>query len=487
MRRSCIALLAWLVLAAAVHAHFIWIVPREAGGAKPTVVDVLFSENLKADSPELLKKIAGTKFFAQVGNRVVNVENKWTGEGAFQLALPEGGCSAVYGVCRYGVLQRGDSGPFLLMYYPKAILAHPVDKVEAAKSNAAPENQTPLEIVPIKGKAGTFQVLWRDQPLLAVSVTVHKPGDDKGIAIPVDVDGMFAIEETKAPAGTYGMRVNYVDNEEGKFEGKSYKESRHYATLVVSYPSAGAEKGPAGASLRNEQDIEATKLLAEARAARASWEGFPGFSADIEVAADGKLAKGRVNVDLKGKVHLELGDSSLTPWAKATLSSIVGHRRAAPESAPTPCAFVDADTHNPLGRAIRVLDDEFHSSYRVRDRQIIVVNRNMQDARFSITVMENQQNEEKQFLPACFTVSTWDLKTDALRSSETQHQTWRRVDRFDLPDTTTVVTARPGKPTGYTLNKGAHPEPTFEPDGQAVAGRLEARTLKLSNHQLGGS
>jgi hypothetical protein len=78
--------------------------------------------------------------------------------------------------------------------------------------------------------------------------------------------------------------------------------------------------------------------------------------------------------------------------------------------------------------------------------------------RFSITVMENRVNEQNQFLPACFTVSTWDLKTNALKSSQTHHQTWQRVGRFDLPETTTVVTAGSDK--------------------------LETRSLKLSNVKL---
>jgi hypothetical protein len=107
---------------------------------------------------------------------------------------------------------------------------------------------------------------------------------------------------------------------------------------------------------------------------------------------------------------------------------------------------------------VQVLNDEFHSSYRIRDRQVIVVNRMGRETRFTITVMENRLNEEKKFLPVSYVVNTWDAKTDALRSSDTFHQTWQRVGRFDLPDTLDVVTATQGK--------------------------LEARSLRLSNLQL---
>jgi hypothetical protein len=200
----------------------------------------------------------------------------------------------------------------------------------------------------------------------------------------------------------------------------------------------------------------ATKLLADAREARALYPNFPGFTADVEINLDGKVSRGRVEVSDKGKVALKLDDNAAETWAKHTLASIVGHRldNGAAEGE-TPCAFVDDDTHHPLGRAIRVLNDEFHSSYRIRDRQVIVVNRHVPGSRFTITVMENILTREKKFLPACYVVNTWDAKTDTLTSSETHHQTWQRVGEFDLPKKTLSV--------------------------KATAGKLESRGIQLSN------
>jgi hypothetical protein len=217
---------------------------------------------------------------------------------------------------------------------------------------------------------------------------------------------------------------------------------------VAAVPARPAEKA----------DPAATKLLAEARAARARWDHFPGFSADLEVNLDGKITTGRVQVNSRGKLEMKLNDEAAEKWARGTLASTVAHRLDNTASLETPCAFADDNADHPLGRAIRVLNDEFHSSYRIRDRQIIVVNRRMEDVRFTITVLENLRNREKQFLPADFVVNSWDLKTDALRSSETHHQTWERVGDFDLPATTLVV--------------------------RATTGKLEARSLRLSNHTL---
>src|SRR5262249_21352149 len=124
----------------------------------------------------------------------------------------------------------------------------------------------------------------------------------------------------------------------------------------------------------------------------------------------------------------------------------VGHRMSDGGGGPdTPCAFADDVTDHPLGRAIQVLNDEFHSSYRIRDKQVIVVNRSTKESRFTITVMENRLNPEKKYLPASYVVNYWDLKTDALMRSDTHFHTWTRVGTFDLPESLTVVSATPGK------------------------------------------
>jgi hypothetical protein len=211
-------------------------------------------------------------------------------------------------------------------------------------------------------------------------------------------------------------------------------------------------------------DPAATRLLADARAARANWTAFPGFTADVEVNLDGHTSRARVEVKADGKLTLDAAgpplDRQAENWVRHELGSVVGHRLDSGTDLETPCAFADEDADHPLGRAIRVLNDEFHSSYRIRDRQIIVVNRQMpqQGVRFTITVLENRLNDEKHYLPVSFVVNSWDLKSNTLTSSEAHHQTWQRVGKFDLPESITVVTA--------------------------TGDKQEARNLKLANCKL---
>jgi hypothetical protein len=188
-------------------------------------------------------------------------------------------------------------------------------------------------------------------------------------------------------------------------------------------------------------DPAASKLLADARAARATWEKFPGFTANIEVNLDGQVSRGRARVDASGHVSLQGLDPPAQDWARPMLSSVVGHRLDSDSGQKTACIFGDGGPDHPLGREVRILGDEYHSSYRIRDRQIRVVNREGKGQKFTITVLRNLTNPQGKFLPASYVVDYWDAKTGALIKSTAFHQTWIRKGNFDLPGTTLAITA----------------------------------------------
>jgi hypothetical protein len=460
MTRWC-ALFLLAVAVTPVRAHFIWIVPDKLEEER-TTVRVIFSDSLEPGSPDLLAKIARTKLSVCGRDGLPAPLDLGAGKEGARIAILEGkGPWVVVGECRYGVVRRGADKPFLLVYWPKTY-------VRRSASEPLPhcKEKQLLEITPVEDERAAYDVSWKGKPLPGAEVAVVALGETKAREMKTDGRGRISLAGTKG--GIYGIRARHVEDVRGTEDGKPYDTVRHYATLVVELSpvtSSSAEAPPKDvprpARVVANADPDATRLLTEARAARASWENFPGFTADVVVNLDGRtVSRGRVEVKSDGKVALELGDKDAATWARRELGSIVGHRLPGGNDSPTPCAFADDDETNPLGRAIRVLNDEYHSSYRIRDRQITVVNRAMPQAgiRFTITVLENRRNEEGNFLPVSFVVNTWDQKSNALQSSEAQHQTWVRVGKFDLPQTLLVVTAKEGK--------------------------QEARSLKLSNHQL---
>lgn len=436
-----------LAFAPPLHAHFIWLLPPEK--SEPAV-RMIFSENTQPDRPALLQKIAQTELTVRAAaGKTTSIKHEMAKD-AWQASLPVKGFHEVVGVCRYGVVQHVESEPFLLNYYAKTFLglddwSHPPALFGSAW------DKLPLEIVPVlpKKRQPQLRVLWQGKPLADAKVVLQVPGSEDAVEVKTDKDGIFPLTEPKK-GGLYGIRVGHKEDRKGEFDGKKYQEVRHYSTLVLAIP-AGYEPQSAG-------NPAATKLLAEARAARALYRDFPGFRADLAVNIEGDVKHGKVEVSDTGKVTLKLDDAEAAKWAKSTLSSIIGHRLSGGPEEETPCAFVDEDEAHPLGRAIRVLNDEFHSSYRIRDRQVIVVNRQVPGARFTITVMENVETKEKKFLPTCYVVNTWNAKSDTLISSETHHQTWQRVGAFDLPKETITV--------------------------KATAGKLESRSIQLTKIQL---
>ncbi|MCI0465361.1 MAG: DUF3386 family protein [Gemmataceae bacterium] len=460
MKRWCAVLLMLAVCAVPAQAHFVWIVPLK--GAEALSAQVIFSDDLEPDRSVPIKKIEQTELFV-LGARKATPLKKTTVEGknAYQVTVPGKGPAVIAGVLRYGVIQRGKAEPFRLTYYAKALVGGTLQ--EAPAEFWKPTRLLPLDIVLIEGKSKA-RVLWEGQPVAGAEVSLLVPGQKESVERTTDKDGTFALERPTA-AGLYAIRANRVEAKGGEEGGKKYKESRYYTTLTFAVRAAGGggagagEQARAGGAKVPPADPVATKLLRDARAARATWKDFPGFIADLEVNHGGKTVKGKFEVSADGKVKVELSDANLKAWAQRQLRSVVDHRIDNSAERDTPCAFVDDNTDHPLGRAIRVLNDELHSGYRIRDRQIIEVNRQMQDFRFTITVLENQVTAEKKFLPVSYVVNTWDLKSGALRSSAAFHDTWQRVGAFDLPATILVVT-------------GTAPS------------ALDARTIRLSNHKL---
>lgn len=237
MRRWALTVLTLAGTAAAAPAHFIWIVPGAPADGKATA-QVIFSDSLRPDGPELLARIKQTELFARSADGKT-APVKWTdGKDAYHVKASEKGPSVVGGVCRYGLFQRGEAPPFLLMYYPKALLAAPAHGTPLFQQAA---DRLPLEIVPAKD-AGTFVVLWQGKPLAGADVVILVPGKDKDVERKTDKQGAFTLE--LAGKGVYGMRVRHTEAKEGEHDGKPYKEVRHHATLAFEHGEARPGKAP---------------------------------------------------------------------------------------------------------------------------------------------------------------------------------------------------------------------------------------------------
>jgi hypothetical protein len=330
---------------------------------------------------------------------------------------------SVIGECTYGVLGGGKRTPFLLRHYPKAVAGRP-EEIRALQ----PKAEIPFEIQIREDKDTLTFVALRDGKPVPNAAFSAALANLKEHTFKADAEGKA--QWKPASSGYYAVYTSQRLKEAGSHQGQKYEEIREFTTLAFSWPLQ-----PQGA------DPEAVKLFQEAISARASWHQFPGFSAEIKALADGRSWRGTAKITPKGDVELNEEDDIVAPWVREQMESMVLHRVARSSEKPPILRFADSDREHPMGRLLIFQGGKFASSYRVKDQQIMVVNRSLGKTNMTITVLDNDQNAEKKFLPRSYTVQYWDAVSGNLQRTETIQNRWTRLGSWDLPTLLTVLTS----------------------------------------------
>ncbi|HEY7312183.1 MAG TPA: DUF3386 family protein [Gemmataceae bacterium] len=409
------------------HFLFVRILPPAEGGR---AAEVYFSELAEAGDPRFVNKIAKTELWLQQtpGRFVALKVHKATDR--LRAWLPEQGAVVVVGRCVYGVVGRTRQTPFLLRHFPKALSGSPA---ELNKMQA--HGKLPLEIVAAFEDEGIRVTVLKDGKPVPKAQFVTVDARLNNVQLTADADGK-AMWRPPA-AGVYSVYARDTRKEAGEAGGKKYEEIRDFATVAFTWPPQ-----------RKDADPAAVTLFEEAIAARAQWRDFPGFSARITGDLDGRRFAGTVSIDAKGEVTFSDDDSSRTEavsgWVEAQFESLVLHRLARPSTpsrAKPVLRFAETRDDHPMGRLLIFEGGRFASSYRIRDKQIQVVNRCLGKENMTITVLENERNADGRFLPRGYVVHSWESGTGRLLRTETVRDRWRRVGSWDLPAAHEVTTA----------------------------------------------
>jgi hypothetical protein len=410
------------------RAHFLFIKvgPIAEGGRS---AEVYFSEQAEAGDPRFIDKVAHTQLWVQARPGEFEPLEVRKGLDRLRSALPAAGSVAVVGRCEYGVLARPKQTPFLLRYYPKAIAGQP-EPLNAMK----PRPEIPFEIVATLDRDRLKLAVLRDGKPVPGAVFHTVDSDLTNSEVTAGADG-WASWAPPEP-GRYSVYAQQTLKTPGDLKGTRYDEIREFATLAFSWPIE-----------RTDADPEAVALFEDALAQRAQWNHFPGFSAQLSGALDGRPFGGTATVKADGTVVIKTDDAPARPWLEDQLGSIAMHRRAESEAGSSPdrarpvLRFADDRDEHPLGRLLIFDGGQFASSYRVKDHQITVVNRNIGRRNMTITVLDNDRNAERKFLPRSYLVHYWNAKTGALDHVETVQEQWRRVGSWDLPASHVVTTS----------------------------------------------
>lgn len=203
------------------------------------------------------------------------------------------------------------------------------------------------------------------------------------------------------------------------------------------------------------ETTSAAELLRKAQEARAIWDDFPGFTADICVNVDGKTQSGKAVIDAYGKLELSGIELDGEAGVLRTLQSLFNHRfSGGPFN--DEVSFADENTEHPSGRLISLdYDSQMASTYRVKDDVIGQVNRMMGTSKFTISVFSVYRNQENKVLPQSYNFCFWN-EDGTLRNSTTVYEEWTRVGDFDLPTTHTSVNAEKDSLTNVRIEFSNH-------------------------------
>ncbi len=446
MKRSvCVLLVGVLsctVGATSAQAHFLFIQvgPHAEAGRN---VEVFFSERATAGDPRFVAKVAHTELWLQdePGKFVPLTVNRGTDR--LRAYLPSDRSVSVVGSCEYGVLKREKA--FLLRYYPKAVSGKP-DEVAKLSRNTA----IPLEIMPTIGKDSITMTVLREGKPLANTLLTTIDSNLTNEELTTDAAGRATWRLRES--GQFAVYVKHVVPQAGAKNGENYDEIREFATLAFDWPLDNSRVDP-----------DAVAIFEKAIAARAAWADFKGFTAQAAVYLDGRRSEGHVAVKPDGEVSFDgepkFDDEAAREWVRDQLHSLVIHRVPSSGIRSKPLLnFADTDEEHPLGRLLNFHGGRFASTYRIREDEIIVVNRSLGRENMSLQMLESERNAGGKVLPRAYEVQYRDAQNGAITRVETFRSRWQRIGKLDLPES-----------IGQTISS---------------AGGVSARSLKLKSIKL---
>lgn len=419
------------MIAATAQAHFVWVqVLPSAEKTSTPVVQLSFGETPAPGEAHLVNKVLQTKVYPlHAGNAEAKPLElavvKQDDVASWQGTAPAKELAGLEAVCDYGVLAKGGA-PFWLNYYAKHL------STGWEKQTTSPRGKhLALEIVPSQTASGLeLLVLWNGKPLPKAKVTVDKP-DNRSTELTTNDHGVAIFRE--GVTGLLAVLASHSEPTAGERDGKKYESIKHYSTLTI--PVALTAKAA-------EHQVSAPDLLAKAREHRAVWDDFTGLQGSLTFSDNGASVEAKFSINADGEVTLKLADGPARKWLITYLESMVQHRLPTANVKENVKYVSDNDEH-PLGVKLSLGDgEEMDSHYRVRDNVVREVNRRAGKGRFTISVLESKDNPEGKYLPTIFTVNTWNAE-GALVSSLTEHDSWGRLGKFDVPQR--VVQTSAGK------------------------------------------
>ena len=195
---------------------------------------------------------------------------------------------------------------------------------------------------------------------------------------------------------------------------------------------------------------DAALLLQRARKNREVLsEDFPGFRSKLTVHVDGRVLHGVCTFRLPGDVQVEMQAAEVRADVTATIRSMLMHRAPSSRTSLQEARFGEKD-ESPLGREL-LLADRTQSAYRIRDGQIIQVDRRRADPRLVLTLLETRSTESGRYLPRHVFAVRIDQPSGSVLEAWTYISEFQRVGGEYLPKSRQVIRTHEGRTTALLI------------------------------------
>jgi hypothetical protein len=183
-------------------------------------------------------------------------------------------------------------------------------------------------------------------------------------------------------------------------------------------------------------DPAARAFLRDAEERSASWNGFPGFSAEISVYWEGKVHKGSAVVAQDAKVKVEVGDPDARKWAASVLTSIAAtSRRKDFETRYKDVGVVfGKDDHHPQGQLVETHGDPYKAKFRILDGEVRIIERTVGEELVILNILSIERDSEDRKRARSFVVNYFDKKSGNLLRSEAIRDRRIILDGYVLPE-----------------------------------------------------
>ncbi|MCA9077895.1 MAG: DUF3386 family protein [Planctomycetaceae bacterium] len=247
----------------------------------------------------------------------------------------------------------------------------------------------------------------------------------------------------KTPTPRFFHRMLPLDESHLLVVGGASMEIGKFDTVEsLNVSNAAGESAAASASPTSSL---ARETMLAAHNARAVWNDFPGFTAELTISENGVQQTCTIQVSGDCRYELSLSEAERPAWLKSKLDSVISHRRPR-KFDEVGYEIIPEPERTDGSLLVKKLDGS--GVFRIQGSTITEVIRKSDKQWLEITNLTTETVGGRRYLPSVSSVTYRDPASGDVQSVRSNTFDWTRIGDFDLPlNALTVETGGGGERT----------------------------------------